>query len=975
MAACGAPDPQPYRIDSWQVDDGLPQSSVLTIVQTHDGYLWLGTAGGLVRFDGIKFHVFQPNNAPGLPSSRILSLFEDRRGTLWIGTEEGYLARYDDGKFQINSPPGWAKLAGYIQSFAEGKDGSLWLISPEKDLIRLPPDQLVVAFTNAEVLETKVNFLAGDSQGGMWAATDREVGVWKNSRYTRIIERMPTTEFSPAVLAGNHEGGCWVAADGRLRKFNQSGCVADYGNYPWSKGNVVCMVEDHRGQVWVGTYGSGVYCYGTNGVARHFSIEDNLPGSFVRSIAEDHEGNIWVGLEGDGLARIKPVVFRSYGRKQGLSGDCVLSVCEGAEGELWLGTVADGVNRLKDGVIEHFGTAQGLANDFIHSVFYDRNHTLWVGTWGGGLCRRAGNGFESHTNLGDRNGIVCALYQDSKDNLWVGQQWSQPEIMHLRDGQPSVTRLQSKISGTDVRTVEEDRAGNIWIGTQGDGLYRITDREQTHFGRREGLSSESIRSLHADADGTLWIGTLGGGLNRFKDGKFTSFTTKEGLVNDTLGFITEDSQGNLWCGSLAGVFRVSKEELNRFASGQSRWISCLLFTKSDGLPSVECVGGCCPSGCKTRDGRIWFPTVRGVAVVDPENIPVNLLPPPVAIEEVVIEGKKRSSIFDVADSTTPERSAAPLKISPGVQHLEFHYVGLSLTEPMKVRFKYKLEGVEEDWVEAGTSRSVNYNHLQPGSYHFRVQACNNDGIWNEQGASLALIILPHFWQTWWFKIVCAAAVVLVIVGIYELRVASERKLARIRLRIASDLHDEVGSNLGSIALLSEMIPRTGEEVDEIRRVALETVGSLRDIVWFLDPAGDNLNDLILRMKDTARTLLPGIPFDFVSEGESTSVRSSLHLRRNIFPMFKEILHNVAKHARASRVEIRLKMTSRQFQICVKDNGVGFDENQVRCGNGLKNLRRRAADLRGQLHIQSQPGAGACFTVTAPITRMRGGVRD
>ena len=972
-AAFGAPDPQPYRIDSWQVDDGLPQSTVRSIVQAQDGYMWLGTAGGLVRFDGMKFHVFQPDNTPGLPSSRILSLFEDRRGTLWIGTEEGHLVRYGDGKFQISSPSGWAKLAGYIQSFAEGEDGSSWLISPEKDLIRLRPDRLAFAFTNAELLETKVNFLAGDSQGGMWASTDREVGVWRDSRYTRIIERAPTTEFSPAVLAGSREGGCWVAADGRLRKFKQSGCVTDYGGFPWSKGSVVCILEDHRGKVWVGTYGSGVYCYDTNGVARRFSIEENLPGAFIRSLGEDREGNIWVGLEGDGLVRIKPVVFRSYGRKQGLAGDCVLSVCEGAEGELWLGTVADGVNRLKDGVIEHFGTAQGLANDFIHSVFYDRNHTLWVGTWGGGLCRRVENGFESYTNLGDRNGIVCALFQDSKDNLWVGQQWSQPEIMQLRDGKPSVTRLQSKISGTDIRTVVEDRAGNVWIGTQGDGLYRINDREQTHFGRREGLTSEYIQSLYVGEGGTLWIGTLGGGLNRFKDGKFASFTTKGGLVNDTLGFITQDGRGNLWCGSLAGVFRVSLDELNRFASGQSRWINCLLFTKSDGLPSVECVGGCCPSGCKTRDGRLWFPTVRGLAVVDPENIPVNLLPPPVAIEEVVIEGKERSSIFDIANSTAPERSTAPLRISPGVQRLELHYTGLSLTEPMKVRFKYKLEGVEEDWVEAGTGRSVNYNHLQPGTYNFRVQACNNDGIWNEQGASLALIILPHFWQTWWFKVLCVAAVVLLFVVIYEIRLASERRLARLRLRIASDLHDEVGSNLGSIALLSEMIPNAAEEVDEIRRVALATVGSLRDIVWFLDPAGDNMNDLVLRMKDTARTLLPGIPFDFLSEGESASIRSSLHLRRNIFPMFKEILHNVAKHARASRVEIRLKVTPRQFQICVKDNGVGFDEGQVRRGNGLKNLRRRTADLHGQLQIQSQPGAGACFTVTAPLTRMRGGV--
>lgn len=976
--ASGAPAPQPYRIDAWQVDDGLPQSSVTSIVQTHDGYLWFGTFGGLVRFDGVQFKVFTPNNAPSLPSSRILGLFEDRQGALWIGTEEGHLVRYAEGKFQVCSPPGWAKLAGYIQSFAEGDDGKVWLISPEKELIRFPQDQFALAATNSELLGTKINFLAGDSQGQIWTASDKEIGVWEDSDFTRIIERVPSTEFSPVVLAGSPAGGCWVAADGRLRKFTQSGCVADYGAYPWSKGNVVCLVEDHRGQVWVGTYGSGVYCYGTNGITRHFSVEDGLQGSFIRSLCEDREGNLWVGMEGEGLARIKPVVFRSYGRKQGLSGDCVSSVCEGPEGELWFGTVADGVNRLKDGIINYYGTAQGLPNDYVHSVFYDRNHTLWVGTWGGGLCRMVGNIFVPFANPGECSGIICALYEDSKGNLWVGQQRPEPEIVQLRDGKPVVTRLQSKIAGTDVRTVREDREGNLWIGTQGDGLYRIKDGEQTHFGRRDGLSNESIRSLHADDEGTLWIGTLGGGLNWFKDGKFTSFTTKDGLANDSLGFITEDGRGNLWCGSLGGVFRVSKEELNRFARGESRSIRCFPYTESDGLPSRECTGGCQPSGCKTRDGRLWFPTVRGLAVVDPENIPVNRLPPPVAIEEVVGEGKVRTTVSGVSSAAqTGEpravaagRSAA-LKFPPGTERLEFHYTGLSLTAPMQMRFKYKLEGLEEDWVEAGPRRTANYSHLQPGNYRFCVQACNNDGVWNEQGAALALILLPHFWQTWWFRILCAAAVMLVFVAAYETRVISERKLARMRLRIASDLHDEVGSNLGSIALLSEMIPKQVpfpvEEIAEIRRIAVQTVSSLRDIVWFLDPAADNMPELILRMKDTALTLLHGVAFEFRSEGEARSATPSLHLRRNVFPMFKEILHNVAKHARADRVEIRVKVTSRQFQLYVSDDGVGFDEKQVRGGNGLKNLRRRAADLRGTLEIRSQPGRGTSVTLTAPIT--------
>ena len=966
VAVAGGPDRRAYRFDSWQVDDGLPQSSVTSIVQGRDGYLWLGTFGGLVRFDGMTFKVFNPNNSPNLPSSRIMSLFADDGGRLWIGTEEGFLAQYAAGQFRVCSPPGWAKLSGHIQGFAELPDRMLWVVSPQGELMRLSADKPVVSAMNSESLQSNVTALAEDSLSQVWTLTGGQVGVWENGAFKDILRLDRSDEPNP-VLAGSLKGGCWLAADGRVRKFTRAGCVADYGVSPWSKRSAFIMLEDHRGQVWVGTYGSGLYCYDTNGVVRHFTIEDGLPGGFIRSLCEDREGNIWVGTDGCGLARLKPVVFESYGRKQGLSGDAVSSVCEGADGELWIGMIGDGLNRLKDGVIQHYGTEQGLPNDYVWSVFCDRRKTLWVGTWGGGLCRLEGDRFVPYANPGECSGIICALYEDSRGNLWTGQQRPKSEIVELQDGKPVVTALQSQFTGTDVRTIIEDHEGNLWIGTQGDGLYRIKEGRQEHFNRHDGLSNEYIRSLYVDDAGVLWIGTYGGGLNRFKNGVFASFTTREGLVNDFLGFITEDGKGNMWCDSLGGIFRVSKTELKQFADRKISWIQCLPFTKSDGLPSLECTGGCQPSGCRTKDGRLWFPTVRGLAVVDPESISANQLPPPVAIEQVVEEGRERSSVFDLSTLIVSDGAPASMKIAPGSQRLEIHYTALSLTEPLKVRFKYKLEGVEDNWVEAGTRRSVNFSHLEPATYRFSVQACNNDGIWNKQGASLDLIILPHFWQTSWFRALCVFSVVALFVAIYEMRLMAERKLTRVRLRIASDLHDEVGSNLGSIALLSELISKTGDEVDEIRRVAVQTVHSLRDIVWFLDPAADNMNDLVLRLKETARTMLPGIPFEFVSRGESLSVRPSLHLRRNVLPMFKEILHNAAKHSRASNVSIVVEVKSQQIEISVKDDGIGFDEGRISRGYGLKNLRRRAAELRGTLQIESRPGGGSRYTLTAPIT--------
>jgi signal transduction histidine kinase len=460
--------------------------------------------------------------------------------------------------------------------------------------------------------------------------------------------------------------------------------------------------------------------------------------------------------------------------------------------------------------------------------------------------------------------------------------------------------------------------------------------------------------------------------------RFTSFTTRDGLADDVICFMTEDNHGQFWFGSGGGVFRVAKSELKRYVPGSGEKLRCFGYTKADGLPSLECSSGCQPAGCKTRDGRLWFPTVNGLAMVDPESVPFNPLPPPVVIEEVMVEGESQGPPSpgvpqgDSAERPTGVGRAKPgaLTVPPGKQRFEFHFTGLSFTAPEKVKFKYRLEGLEKEWVEAGERRSALYSFLQPGNYTFRVLACNNDGVWNEAGATLALIVLPHFWQTSWFRIVVVATGLLLLAAAYELRLASERRLTRLRLRIARDLHDEVGSNLGSIALLSEVMPKapTGspEEVSEIRRIAVQTIESLRDIVWFLDPAGDNLAELILRMKEVSRTLLPGIPCDFQAAGETAAVVPSLEFRRNIFPIFKEILHNIAKHARASRVTISVKVTAREFQMKVHDNGIGFDEATVRKGNGLKNLRRRTADLRGALEFQSQPGSGTTVVLTSPI---------
>jgi ligand-binding sensor domain-containing protein/signal transduction histidine kinase len=966
-----------YRIDVWTAEDGLPQSSVTAIVQTRDGYLWLGTFGGMTRFDGSKFKVFDPGNTTQQPSSRVVSLFEDRHGAVWIGTEDGQLTRDVGGRLEVFSPPNRGTVSRFIKGFAETADGSLWLLSGEGQVLSMSSGRFAVSETNWGLQGTAAKAIATDSRGRLWVGTEKELAVLEDGKFVSAWDQAREPKFGVDGLSSSGAGGLWVAGNGRLRRFEKGRWVADYGAYPWTKGVLSKMLEDRQGQVWVGVYRSGVFRFATNGAVLGLSRTEGLPGNLVRSLLEDSEGNIWAGTDGHGLARVKPAVFRSYGREQGLSSDQVLTVCEGQDGELWIGTNGEGINRLKDGVVEHYGASEGLTNEYVWSVCQTRNKVLWAGTWGGGLFKREGRRFQPMGVEGPSGPVVCALYEDQGGSLWLGQIRNSPQVAILRGGQLSPVTLLLTQPGLDARAVVEDTQGNLWVGTRGDGLYCLRNGEQRRIGTPDGLSSEFILSLYPDSEGALWIGTREG-LNRLRGGKFAIFTTKQGLANNSVVCIGEDGRRNLWFGCGSGVFRVNKDELERVASGEQPTVHCFSYARADGLPSLECSTGCQPAGCKTRDGRLWFPTVKGLAVVDPESVPFNPRPPPVHVDEVLIEDRTASSVSAIptsAEAGQPgtamlESNGTMLRVPPGKSRFEFHYTALSFTAPEKIRFKYRLEGLEHNWVDAGSERAAHYSYLRPGQYRFWVMACNNDGVWNEAGASLGLIVLPHFWQTWWFRLLAAVAVVLLLAAAYEIRIALVRRLARVRLRIARDLHDEVGSNLGTIALLSEVLSKNhhngAEEISELRRVATQTIDSLRDIVWFLDPAADNMAELALRMKETARTMLRGTTFTFVSSGEADAPKPSLELRRNLFPIFKEILHNISRHAHASRVAIALETTPRHLLLRVKDDGVGFDDQLVRPGNGLKNLRRRAADLNGNLQLESAPGQGTQVVVSAPI---------
>jgi len=532
----------------------------------------------------------------------------------------------------------------------------------------------------------------------------------------------------------------------------------------------------------------------------------------------------------------------------------------------------------------------------------------------------------------------------------------------------------------------------MWFGTDGSGLIRWQNERWTRFTSHDGLGSDFVWSLLAVPTGALWIGTSGGGLTRFKDGKLATCTTQQGLLNDVICHINDDGRGNFWFGSHHGVFRVSQAELNQFADGALKRIQCVPYGRSDGLPTLECVGGFQPAGCKTRDGRLWFPTVKGLAVVDPGDVTASAVVPPVFIEEVIVDGqpvKMPESEYLTPAAARPPVPPTRLRIGPGHRRCDFHYTGLSFSAPEGVRFRTRLEGLDHEWTEAGEARVASFNLLQPGNYTFEVRACNRDGVWNQTGASFAFTVRPFFWQTGWFLWLSFAGFAAGVGGAawsFALRRGQRRierlerlnTLERERSRIARDIHDDLGANLTRIAWLGELanadkaIPEKVEiHASKISGYARQMVRSLDEIVWAVNPGNDTLQSLAEYLTFHAHEYFAPTSVNCRLEIPPDLPPISLpsETRHDLFIAVKEALHNVLKHSAASQAGIYLSVADAVLTLVVEDNGRGFDPAALppgRPGHGLENLRQRIQGLGGQFQCDSAPGRGARLTFTLKL---------
>lgn len=954
-----------YTVQRWEAgasEGGLPQNTVTAVVQTRDGYLWIGTYSGLARFDGLSFTVFDDSNTPGLASSRVTSLFEADDGTLWIGHEAGEVSSYRAGQFR-RAPYSAQWSGGKIQELATDATGDVWLLNSDGLLARLR-DGLVLAPESGDA--SKVVDLARSRSGRIWVSRHGRVSELRGAQLRPLSFTDAYTNKYVTGIGLSRDDHLWMIVGERVRKWKQEAWAEEVVGVPWKYKPFLKLVETQAGAVAASSSDTGLALIHGAGATLIFSRTNGFPSDWVTALCEDREGNLWVGTGGGGLAVLRRGVIQTVAPPDEWQGRAVLSVHAGRENRLWVGTEGAGLYQFQ-GSWRRFAGEVGINVPYVWAVLEDARDRLWIGTWNG-LQVRQGEQFVSVPGLETQSEHVTALLPARDGGLWLG---TGAGLIRFDAGKQAWPDGKENPTKGDVRAIAEASDGTVWFGTSGGGLGRLKDGQVQWFHKADGLASEYIGCLHFENDDTLWIGTLGGGLNRFKAGRFTTIGREQGLPNGFIAHIEDDGMGFFWMSSHNGLIRVARAGLNARADGLITDVHFRTYGLSDGMPTLKCSSGLQAAGCKAADGRIWFTTSRGLVAVTPGNVRTNLLPPPVVVEQMLLNEKP------VAFTN---HAPHPLRIPPGRHRLDFQYSGLSFIASERVQFKHRLVNWEKEWVNSGVKRAANYSYLPPGDYEFEVIARNNDGVWSANSARVAFTVLPFFWQTLWFHLTAGAISVVGAAGIvwFETRRRMRRKLERLerqraveneRARIAKDIHDDLGSTLTHITMLSdpargalEEMPATLGNLNQIHTTARELTRSMDEIVWAINPQHDTLDSLMAYLESFAQDFLGtarvrcrlDMPLQY------PALPLTAEVRHNLFLAFKEALHNVVKHSKATEVRIVASLTPTEFTLGLEDNGSGFvtpAAGHRGFGNGLANMHRRLAKIGGACEIASVPGKG------------------
>lgn len=769
-----------YTRRVWSMTEGLPQNTVTAVRQTREGYLWVATLDGIARFDGVRFETFNLIRAAGMENNIATALAEAPDGSVWVGTRSG-LARFHDGRFSVMTTSDGLSDAT-IRAIHVDRRGVTWIGTRWGGLNRLQDGRITTWTVKDGLLHADVRALAEDPSGALWIGTAAGLNRLRNGVLERVVPPGTPLDALVASLWVDRDGTAWVGTPDALWALQP---VAGTDTFlvpasPVLRGTEVrALLQDARGDVWAGL-GDGLARIRDGHVER--TAGDGLSYHNVRALAADVEGSLWIGTDGGGLNRWRSASVVMSPERDLQRPLAVLYTDR--DGVMWAGGNCGGLTRWDRGEVTTFTRADGLPDDCVWSLAGQSDGTLWVGT-GHGLARLQRGRFTRYTTAeGLSSNRIMSIAVAPDGALWLGTGGAGADRMS--GGRITNYSTRNGLGHDDVRALVAGRDGSVWIGTLGGGVARWRNGRIERLTRAEGLSNNNVLALLEDADGTVWIATNGGGLNRYRAGTFAHFTREQGLPTDGVFHIVDDGQGFLWMSGNRGVFRVARRDLEAVAAGRRARVDADLFDAAQGLRPGGAMGGMQPAGALDAQGRLWFPTIEGAAIVDGRRIVRNPVAPPVLVERVVVDRR-------------PMDAASLSRVPAGSRDVAIHYTALSFVAPGEVRFKYRLEGFEQEWIDAESRRTAYYTNLPPGDYTFRVSAANEDGVWNPAGTSISFRILPHFYETRAFLAACVAAAGGLLWAGLQLRDRQTRARQR-------ELTQQVEQALAEIKVLSGLLP-------------------------------------------------------------------------------------------------------------------------------------------------------------------------
>jgi signal transduction histidine kinase/ligand-binding sensor domain-containing protein len=940
-----------YTLTSWTDEDGLFGGWIVGLAQDANGYLWVGTVSGLLRFDGLRFERFQPRDGDRFPQRSVSSVYAGRDGSVWVGfSGSGGVCRIRNGRvsdFGVEHGLGESRVTALL----EDADGVM-LAATGDGLFRFL-DGRWERFTDAHGLDGgPVHSLFLDRSGTIWAASAD--AVFRRSRLAEHFTRLAATVHRPQSFSEGPPGTMWTT-DPRQGYTNLGQAAA--ANGPRGRmGAGYRLLHDHRGNLWVATLGRGLWFVGADaGTPQLVGTHNGLSNNSVRVLFEDRNGDVWVGttvgLHRFARRRVTPIT--DLGLVTGIEAD--------RDGAIWVGT-SSGLLRLAGDQRQHFGLNEGLPNLQVRALHRDGSGAIWIGTEAGVAVVRGGQLSALPLQAGEWPSGVMAIAGAPDGSVWICTQdhglfrWAEGRLdpVDLRD------------HGQSSESVFADSRGRLWLVLAGGGLGVLENGTLTVL-RQGDRFHRSDLAFYEDANGAVWFGA-GGRLTRYQDGQLSAITTANGLPPDTIRAIVGDGQGNLWIGTSGGILRLAARQFDSVIGDRAARLDFRAYNSSDGLAGAPVRSGY-PNATRGADGRLWFVTGNGVTVLDPRQLSATRPAPVVRVERITAGGRS----YDPA-----ERFTLPARTT----HLQIEYTAVEFFSPLQVQFRYRLEGFDDEWVDVGPRRLVSFTNLPPRDYRFRVIARSSEGVWNDHGSAIDFTLAPTFYQTRAFAAAGVIGVLSVVFAGWQLRLRQVRRQFGLvlteRARMARELHDTLLQSLAGLELQVDAISsqldtgpgRVKQQLDRVRRQIQRDVTEARQSIWDLRSPSLQSRDLATALEQLGEVVTASSParFEFVMTG--VPQRCSPKLEEHLLRVGREAVSNAARHAQASVVRLELAYAPDTITLSVSDDGRGFDvQEAARLADGhwgVATMQERAEAIGGRLRVVSRPGAGTHLEMVAPL---------